>query len=61
MYRASAGSKEQALKTLFGRFVSDQSGAISMKYALIAALSSVAIFIALGSLGSNLLNTTIEP
>ena len=49
------------MKTLFGRFISDQSGAIGMKFALIAALSSVAIFIALGSLGSSLLNTTSEP
>jgi Flp pilus assembly pilin Flp len=57
----SAGTKEHALKTLFGRFISDQSGAIGMKFALIAALSSVAIFIALGSLGSSLLNTTSEP
>jgi pilus assembly protein Flp/PilA len=57
----SAGTKEHALKTLFGRFISDQSGAIGMKFALIAALSSVAIFIALGSLGSSLLDMSIEP
>jgi len=56
-----AGTKEQALKTHFGRFVSDQSGATSMKYALIATVLSVAIFIALGGLGSNLFNTTFEP
>jgi Flp pilus assembly pilin Flp len=49
------------MKTLFGRFISDQSGAIGMKFALIAALSSLAIFIAFGSLGSNLLNTSLEP
>jgi Flp pilus assembly pilin Flp len=49
------------VKKLFGRFLSDQSGAIDMKYTLVAAVSSVVIFIALGSLGSNLLNTTFEP
>ncbi len=60
MYWAAPGTKEQALKALFGNFVSDRSGATSMKYALIGALVSVAIFITLGSLGSNLLNTTFE-
>jgi Flp pilus assembly pilin Flp len=49
------------MKTLLGRFISNQSGAIGMKFALIAVLSSAAIFIALGSLGSSLLNTTFEP
>jgi pilus assembly protein Flp/PilA len=49
------------LKTLFGRFVSDQSGATGIKIALIAALSSISIFIALESLGSNLFNTRFEP
>jgi Flp pilus assembly pilin Flp len=57
----SAGTKEQALKTLLGHFISDQSGAVGMKFAVIAVLSSAAIFIALGSLGSSLLNTTFEP
>jgi pilus assembly protein Flp/PilA len=51
---------ERALKTLFGRFVSDQSGATSMKYGLIAAFLSAAIFIVLGGLGSNLFNTTFD-
>jgi pilus assembly protein Flp/PilA len=60
IYRAASTRKEQAMKTLFGRFVSDQSGATGMKQALIAALFSVAIFITLGSLGSNLFNTDYD-
>jgi Flp pilus assembly pilin Flp len=48
------------LKTLYGRFVSDQSVAIGMKFVLIAALVSVAIFTTLASTGSNLFNTTYE-
>jgi pilus assembly protein Flp/PilA len=56
----STDTKEEALRTLFGRFVSDQSGATSMKYALIAAFLSVAVFITIVSLGSNFSNTTFD-
>jgi Flp pilus assembly pilin Flp len=56
----STDTKEQAMKTFYGRFVSDQSVAIGMRYVLIAALVSVAIFTTLESVGSNLINTTFE-
>jgi Flp pilus assembly pilin Flp len=48
------------VKTLFGRFVSEQWVAIGMNYVLVAAIVSVAIFSALASTGSSLFNTTYE-
>ena len=48
------------MKTLYSRFASDQSVAIAMKYVLVAAIVSVAIFSTLASTGSNLFNTTYE-
>jgi hypothetical protein len=48
------------LKTLYGRFVSEQWVAIGVKYVLVAAIVSVAIFSALASTGSTLFNTTYE-
>jgi pilus assembly protein Flp/PilA len=41
----------------FRRFVKDDSGATAIEYGLIAALVSVAIIVALGTLGNNLRNT----
>lgn len=43
--------------SMFRRFVQDESGATAIEYGLIAALVSVAIIIALGTLGTNLNNT----
>ena len=48
------------MKTLYGRFVSEQWVAIGVKYVLVAAIVSVAIFSALASTGSTLFNTTYE-
>jgi len=48
------------LKTPPRRFVSEQSVAIGMRYVLVAAIVSVAIFSTLASTGSNLFNTTYE-
>lgn len=42
------------MKTLFSRFVSDESGATAIEYGLIAALVAVAIITALGVLGDGL-------
>lgn len=42
------------MKTLFSRFVSDESGATAIEYGLIAALVAVAIIAALGVLGDGL-------
>jgi pilus assembly protein Flp/PilA len=41
----------------FRRFVKDDSGATAIEYGLIAALVSVAIIVALGTLGNNLNET----
>jgi Flp pilus assembly pilin Flp len=48
------------LKTLYGRFVSEQWVAIGVKYVVVAAIISVAIFSTLASTGSSLFNTTYE-
>jgi pilus assembly protein Flp/PilA len=40
--------------SMFRRFVKDDSGATAIEYGLIAALVSVAIIVALGTLGNNL-------
>ena len=40
--------------SMFRRFVKDDSGATAIEYGLIAALVSVAIIVALGTLGENL-------
>jgi pilus assembly protein Flp/PilA len=40
--------KDKTMKTLFNRFVKDESGATAIEYGLIAALIAVAI---IGSLG----------
>lgn len=45
------------MKTLFSRFVKDESGATAIEYGLIAAGISVAIIVAVQTLGTNL-NTT---
>jgi len=42
------------MKTLFSRFVSDESGATAIEYGLIAALVTVAIITAFGVLGDGL-------
>jgi pilus assembly protein Flp/PilA len=47
---------ERSMST-FRRFVQDDSGATAIEYGLIAALVSVAIIVALGTLGNNLGNT----
>jgi pilus assembly protein Flp/PilA len=42
------------MKSLFQRFVKDQSGATAIEYGLIAALIAVAAIATMTSLGSNL-------
>ena len=42
------------MKTLFQRFVKDQSGATAIEYGLIAALIAVAAIGAMGAIGSKL-------
>ena len=42
------------MKTLFARFVKDESGATAIEYGLIAAGISVAIIAVVNGLGSNL-------
>ena len=45
------------MKTLFSRFVKDQSGATAIEYGLIAAGISVAIIAVVQGLGTNLKTT----
>jgi pilus assembly protein Flp/PilA len=45
------------MKTLFARFVKDESGATAIEYGLIAAGISVAIIAVVQGLGSNLKTT----
>jgi pilus assembly protein Flp/PilA len=42
------------MKTLFNRFVKDESGATAIEYGLLAALIAVAIIATLQTLGGNL-------
>jgi pilus assembly protein Flp/PilA len=49
--------KEQIMKTLFSRFVKDESGATAIEYGLIAAIIAVGIIAALQGLKSNLNST----
>ena len=42
------------MKTLFQRFVKDQSGATAIEYGLIAALIAVAAIGAMGAIGTKL-------
>jgi pilus assembly protein Flp/PilA len=48
------------MKTLFARFMKDESGATAIEYGLIAALISVAIIGAVSTLGNNLSATFNE-
>lgn len=54
------------MKSLFSRFVKDESGATAIEYGLIAALVSVAAIVALTALGTELsdifdtVKTTLE-
>ena len=45
------------MKTLFNRFVQDESGATAIEYGLIAALVAVAIITALGTMKNSLTGT----
>jgi pilus assembly protein Flp/PilA len=45
------------MKTIFARFVKDESGATAIEYGLIAAGISVAIIAVVQGLGTNLKNT----
>ena len=45
------------MKTLFARFLKDESGATAIEYGLIAAGISVAIIAVVQGLGTNLKNT----
>lgn len=47
------------MKTLFNRFVKDESGATAIEYGLIAALIGVAIIVGATALGGSL-NTTFN-
>jgi pilus assembly protein Flp/PilA len=49
--------KEQTMKTIFSRFVKDESGATAIEYGLIAAIIAVGIIAALQGLKSNLNST----
>ncbi len=51
--------KELQMKTLFSRFVKDESGATAIEYGLIAAGISVAIIAVVNGLGTKL-NTTFS-
>jgi pilus assembly protein Flp/PilA len=51
--------RSQLMKTLFARFVKDQSGATAIEYGLIAAGISVAIIAVVQGLGTKL-NTTFS-
>jgi pilus assembly protein Flp/PilA len=51
--------KEPTMKTLFSRFVKDESGATAIEYGLIAAGISVAIIAVVQGLGTKL-NTTFS-
>ena len=45
------------MKNLFARFLKDESGATAIEYGLIAALISVGIIAAAGTLGNSISNT----
>ena len=45
------------MKTLFARFVKDESGATAIEYGLIAALIAVAAIGAMGAIGTKLDST----
>jgi pilus assembly protein Flp/PilA len=45
------------MKSLFNRFVKDESGATAIEYGLIAALIAVAVIVALQTVGGELTNT----
>jgi pilus assembly protein Flp/PilA len=49
--------KEPTMKSLFSRFVKDESGATAIEYGLIAAGISVAIITVVTTVGSNLKTT----
>jgi pilus assembly protein Flp/PilA len=51
--------RSQIIKTLFSRFVKDESGATAIEYGLIAAGISVAIIAVVQGLGTKL-NTTFS-
>src|SRR5580700_4290600 len=51
--------RSQKMKTLFSRFVKDESGATAIEYGLIAAGISVAIIAVVNGLGTKL-NTTFS-
>ena len=42
------------MKTIFNRFIRDESGATAIEYGLIAALLAVAIIAAVSAVGTNL-------
>lgn len=45
------------MKKLFARFMKDESGATAIEYGLIAALISVGIIVAVGTVGNSLETT----
>jgi pilus assembly protein Flp/PilA len=45
------------MKTLFNRFINDESGATAIEYGLIAALIAVAIITVVGQVGTELTRT----
>jgi len=48
---------EVSMKTLFSRFVTNESGVTAIEYGLIAALIAVVIIAAVSLVGTNLTNT----
>jgi pilus assembly protein Flp/PilA len=53
-HRAEATSTESQMKTLFVRFVKDESGVTAIEYGLIAGLISVVILVAVTAIGTSL-------
>jgi pilus assembly protein Flp/PilA len=55
--RNQAWSRSKTMKTLFSRFVKDESGATAIEYGLIASLIAIAIIAGAGALGNKMGNT----
>lgn len=53
-HRAEVTSTESQMKTLFVRFVKDESGVTAIEYGLIAGLISVVILVAVTAIGTSL-------
>ena len=54
LQETTCASRSITMKSLFSRFVKDESGATAIEYGLIAALIGIAVMAAVGSVGTNL-------